>query len=577
MLLSLGENTDNDAVRKIVESFQKDDDVFSNDFLTDTVMIQRTVGKPSTSKLSHVLWDTLNLNTSDGPWKPARVITVDAKHELPPGPYFLASGNTLAQAWRLFPDTQDAFTTTFVPASNNSLKFDAVNVMTNDGLSRQVAVPSRLYTTPTAVKPLAGKRISVKDIFKVTGIKTTQNNRAWVDLYGPDDETALFVQRLIELGAVIVGKTKMHAFASAEEPTDQWIDFHAPFNPRGDEYQTPSGSTGGGAAALASYEWLDYSIGTDTTGSIRWPAAYNGLYGLRTSWNSTSLEGIYPSCRSMDTIGLLARDIDGLRSLTTHSMAFSPDLPDRLPKQILYCTDFLPHENSAQNSLVDEFVSGLETHLGIERTNISILERWLQCPPPEAEGKDLKTYTNKTSYNLFYYDGYNEYADFREEYEKKTGKPVFLGPYMRWKWDRGAEVTLEDKKQAEKELAVYQRWFQENVMNAEDGGGSNAVLILPCGSSDPKYRDLPNPSPNASPAYNMNYISSMQGLPQIVVPVGQIPFESRISKRTEYLPITASMATASGSDLLLISLAKAALESAQKPSQVLTGRFAFKI
>lgn len=122
MLLSLGENTDNDAVRKIVESFQKDDDVFSNDFLTDTVMIQRTVGKPSTSKLSHVLWDTLNLNTSDGPWKPARVITVDAKHELPPGPYFLASGNTLAQAWRLFPDTQDAFTTTFVPASNNSLK-----------------------------------------------------------------------------------------------------------------------------------------------------------------------------------------------------------------------------------------------------------------------------------------------------------------------------------------------------------------------------------------------------------------------------------------------------------------------
>lgn len=59
--------------------------------------------------------------------------------------------------------------------------------------------------------------------------------------------------------------------------------------------------------------------------------------------------------------------------------------------------------------------------------------------------------------------------------------------------DRGAEVTLEDKKQAEKELAVYQRWFQENVMNAEDGGGSNAVLILPCGSSDPKYRDLPNP------------------------------------------------------------------------------------
>lgn len=192
--------------------------------------------------------------------------------------------------------------------------------MVGDGLWRQVVVPSRLYSPATEHKPLAGKRISVKDNFKVAGVKTTQNNRAWLSLYGPERETASVIQDLISLGAVIVGKTKMCAFASSEEATDQWIDFHAPFNPRADGYQTPSGSTTGGGASLATYDWLDFSIGTDSeppgrstrranrgrrltcrivaTGSIRWPAAWNGLFGLRTSWEANKLDGVYPACRS---------------------------------------------------------------------------------------------------------------------------------------------------------------------------------------------------------------------------------------------------------------------------------------
>lgn len=128
-----------------------------------------------------------------------------------------------------------------------------------------MTVPSRLYSIPTQKSPLAGKRISIKDSFKIAGVQTTQSNRAWVSLYGAEDKTAKYVRQLVSLGAIIVGKTKMCAFASAEEATDQWIDFHAPFNPRGDGYQSPSGSTTGGGASLASYDWLDYSIGTDST------------------------------------------------------------------------------------------------------------------------------------------------------------------------------------------------------------------------------------------------------------------------------------------------------------------------
>lgn len=56
----------------------------------------------------------------------------------------------------------------------------------------------------------------------------------------------------------------MSSFAGADEATDQWIDYHAPFNPRADFYQTPSGSTTGGAVSLAGYSFVDISVGTDS-------------------------------------------------------------------------------------------------------------------------------------------------------------------------------------------------------------------------------------------------------------------------------------------------------------------------
>lgn len=89
-------------------------------------------------------------------------------------------------------------------------------------------------------------------------------NRAYLELYEPETQSASFVEKLISLGAVIIGKTRMTSFASGEEPTDQWIDFHCPFNPRGDFYQSPGGSTTGGGASLAGYPWLDVSVGTDS-------------------------------------------------------------------------------------------------------------------------------------------------------------------------------------------------------------------------------------------------------------------------------------------------------------------------
>ena len=143
-------------------------------------------------------------------------------------------------------------------------RFRILNAASSDGYWKAVAVPSRLYSKPSALLPLAGSRIAVKDLFHLSGIKSALNVRAFLESHGPDTYTAEYVKKLIDLGAVILGKTKMTAFAGGERAPEFWIDFHCPFNPRADGYQTPSGSTSGGGACLAGYDWIDFSLGSDS-------------------------------------------------------------------------------------------------------------------------------------------------------------------------------------------------------------------------------------------------------------------------------------------------------------------------
>jgi Asp-tRNA(Asn)/Glu-tRNA(Gln) amidotransferase A subunit family amidase len=105
--------------------------------------------------------------------------------------------------------------------------------------------------------------MGIKDIFRLEGTQLTMVSGPWTELYGPDEESADYTKKLIELGAVIVGKTKMTSFASPEEPTDQWVDFHCSVNPRGDRYQSPSSSSTGAGTSLAGYDCLDFSIAGD--------------------------------------------------------------------------------------------------------------------------------------------------------------------------------------------------------------------------------------------------------------------------------------------------------------------------
>ena len=128
--------------------------------------------------------------------------------------------------------------------------------------SLSIAVPSRLRDM-TSTRPLAGLRVAVKDIFQIEGVRTSICNRAYYDLYPPAVRTAGCIEILRQLGARVVGTTKLASFAATEEPIE-CVDFQAPWNPRADGYQSPAGSSSGSGVAVASYPWLDVAIGSDS-------------------------------------------------------------------------------------------------------------------------------------------------------------------------------------------------------------------------------------------------------------------------------------------------------------------------
>lgn len=118
------------------------------------------------------------------------------------------------------------------------------------------------FSPPTEDKPLTCKRLGVKDIYDLKGVRTNGGNRAYRDLLEPALAIAPALQRLIDVGAVVVRKTKITQFALGERQTDG--------------YQNPQGSSAGTGAGLASYKWMDIATGSDTGGPVRLPDMTNG-------------------------------------------------------------------------------------------------------------------------------------------------------------------------------------------------------------------------------------------------------------------------------------------------------------
>jgi aspartyl-tRNA(Asn)/glutamyl-tRNA(Gln) amidotransferase subunit A len=212
---------------------------------------------------------------------------------------------------------------------------------------------------PAAARPgpLHGKRLAVKDLIDTAGIRTTYGSKLYAD-HVPE-RTAPAVERLVGAGAVVVGKANLHEFAWGVTSQNPWYGtVRNPAHPG----RTTGGSSGGNAAAIAA-GLADLGLGTDTGASIRLPAAACGIVGLKPSWGSVPVEGVFPLVPTFDTVGPMARtvaEVAAMWSVLTGKPVPAPQL-DGLTVGLLTKPPSVGGRALPDNRAAEAYVEALES------------------------------------------------------------------------------------------------------------------------------------------------------------------------------------------------------------------------
>ncbi|MBB2931179.1 amidase [Paraburkholderia silvatlantica] len=201
------------------------------------------------------------------------------------------------------------------------------------------ALPAGALPARTGDK-LAGKRLAVKDVFDIAGLRTGSGNPAWREAQPVAARTALAVRALLEEGAQWIGKTVTDELTYSLAGVN--AHYGTPVNPA-DPTRIPGGSSSGSVVAVAAGH-ADIALGTDCGGSVRLPASYCGVWGMRPTHGRIATDGCLTLAHSFDTIGWFARDARTLTDLF-EVLARSVVAPDgesfalHVPRNMLACLD----------------------------------------------------------------------------------------------------------------------------------------------------------------------------------------------------------------------------------------------
>lgn len=278
---------------------------------------------------------------------------------------------------------------------------------------------------------------------------------------------------------------------------------------KGDGYQAPGGSSSGPGAGIASYDWLDIAIGSDTGGSMRNPGSLQGVFANRPSTGAIDLDHVLPLCHDIDTAGVFARDAE-IWSTTMH--AWYPNFTDhhKYPKRIFYQNSSFPDFDTDAGSLLEALVQKLETFLGAQREYVDIATRWKETHPNNAPNSltELlntvsiltldsrfilitfrKTYAILTSVGQYRSLALPFYKDYAAEH---NGRHPFInpGPLKRWEWgqDNGGDSAYNV---ALKNRTIFRDWWEtEAYGKADPHTCSEGLYIYPYSKGETQYRNV---------------------------------------------------------------------------------------
>ena len=214
------------------------------------------------------------------------------------------------------------------------------------------------YLAGAAHGPLAGLTFAAKDIFDVAGYVTSGGNPDWRATQAAATRTAWAVQVLVDAGATMVGKTITDEITRGI--LGENAHYGTPVNPRAPE-RVPGGSSSGSASAVAG-GLVDFALGSDTGGSVRVPASFCGLYGLRPTHGRIPLDGLLPQAPSYDTIGWFARDADLLARVG--AVLLQSSLPTMRPSRLVIAEDTFEIADPAVTQALRPFVDRLGSRIG---------------------------------------------------------------------------------------------------------------------------------------------------------------------------------------------------------------------
>ncbi|WP_018698254.1 amidase [Amorphus coralli] len=363
--------------------------------------------------------------------------------------------------------------------------------------------------------PLAGLTFAAKDVFDIEGAVTGNGHPDWLRTHDPAERSAVAVERLLAAGADLVGKTISDELAYSL--TGENFHYGTPVNPA-DPTRVPGGSSSG-SASVAAAGVVDFALGSDCGGSVRVPASYCGILGMRPTHGRVPLDGAVPFAPSFDCAGWFARDPGIFERVGRVLLA--DETPARPVMRILYPSDAFAMLEDEPRASLDEAIQRVETRV-VSAEKIVLAE----------EGLDTWSETFRTIQAA---EIWRSMGSWLTEVE-----PEF-GPGVR---ERFAAARTVDPARLERAKS-----HRRSIVSALSGLlAPGTVLVLPtvprgaperggdAGEIEVTYRNK---------AMNLLSVAGLAGLPQISLPLA----------RHGNLPLGLSIVGARGSDVDLLALA----------------------